>query len=330
MKDFWKERFIREISSTGNYSDHILKAFLEVPRELFCEYPYDLSEVYTDGVLATARDENEYTTSSQPSLMALFMESVCLKPEMKVLEIGSGTGYNACVMGKVVGKDGLVVGLEFNKKFCELAKRNAEKLGMENVIFLNKDGYEGAKEYTPFDAIVVTVAVDFIPEEWLNQLKEGGRIIAPIDIYTVESQPAVLFVKRQNEILCQEIVETRFLKAKGKLGNLNNLNLEKLGKLREKPFKEELFPLRFSYEFLRILHLCLWSLCEEYGRIYHVEETGYAMIGYKTYIFGEVKKLEKVVENWRMLEFPLLKEITIVYDKAFEFRQLSARKGGNL
>ncbi len=330
MEPSWKERFTKEISSSGTYSEHILRAFSEIPRELFCEYSYDSAEVYSDSVLVTARDGNEYTTSSQPSLMALFMQSVCLKPGMKVLEIGSGTGYNACVMGKVVGDNGIVVGLELNKRFFELAKRNAERLGMKNVIFLNKDGDEGAEEYGTFDAIVVTVAVDFIPEVWLNQLNDKGRIIAPIDIYVSESQPAVLFVKEQNEIFCQEIVETRFLKAKGRLGNLNSSNLLKLNKLREKPLKEEQRYSHFSYEFLRILHLCLWSLCEEYGKVYHVEETGYVVIGHRMNVYGEAKRFEKVFENWEMLEFPMLREIVVVYDKTFEFCHLEAKKGEDL
>ncbi len=330
METFWKERFLREISLSGKYSEQILKAFLRVPREIFCEYQYDLAEIYSDTVLITARDGNDYTTSSQPSLMALFMQAGCLKSGMKVLEIGSGTGYNACVMAEIVAEDGLVVGTELNKKFCDLAIRNVERLGIKNVIFLNKDGFDGVSEYAPFNAIIVTVAVDRIPNQWLNQLEEDGRIVAPIDIYTVDSQPAVVFVKKTNEILCQEVVETRFLKAKGKLGALNDINIAKLNELRKKHLIEREYHLYFSHELLRILHISLWSLCEEYGKIYHVEESGYAILSHNLITFGEVKDLEKVLESWKILEYPSLRDIKIIYDETFKFKQLQIRKGNEL
>lgn len=176
-------------------SDHIAKAFLEIPREEFLTKSYPLSYVYEDIVLVSYDDGEEYSTSSQPSLMALFMEWVGLDKGMRVLEIGGGTGYNAAVMSRVVGEKGLVVSVEYSRKICEIAKRNVERLGIENVIFVCGDGYYGVPEFSPYDVIFVTVGVDEVPETWFTQLKEGGRVIVPINLKLSRRQPAFLFKK---------------------------------------------------------------------------------------------------------------------------------------
>ncbi|HEY8542430.1 MAG TPA: methyltransferase domain-containing protein, partial [Pseudothermotoga sp.] len=147
----WRMELARQISLTGQYSEEILEAFTKVPREVFCEYDYSMEVLYSDDVVITSKDGDNHSTSSQPSLMALFMKAVGISKGAKILEIGSGTGYNACVMSQIVGENGLVVGIEVNKKFFEHAMRASENLGIKNVFFINQDGALGCEEFAPYD-----------------------------------------------------------------------------------------------------------------------------------------------------------------------------------
>ncbi|MEJ5229363.1 MAG: protein-L-isoaspartate O-methyltransferase [Pseudothermotoga sp.] len=328
--DSWRERLVREMSLTGQYSKDILQAFEKIPREIFCEYDYPPELLYSDDVVITSKDLQEYSTSSQPSLMALFMTVIGIRSGMKVLEIGSGTGYNACVMAQVVGEKGLIVGIEYNKKFFEIALRASEKLGVRNVVFLNQDGAIGCEKFAPYDAVVVTVAVDRIPSAWLDQLKDGGRIISPIDVYLAHSQPAVVFEKSSRFVLAKEVVETRFLKAKGLLGNLNERNLERLSSLQPRGFSGQIqLPYTFDTEMFRVLHLTCWSLCENNQKIFHVEENGYAHWDGKWELFGVVERLPVVLKQWRELSFAELRALQIVYDENLNFLKMNLiQKGG--
>ncbi|MGJ8455373.1 protein-L-isoaspartate O-methyltransferase [Pseudothermotoga sp. U03pept] len=325
----WRSELVRQILLTGQYDKDILEAFEKVPREIFCEYDYPPEVLYSDDVVVTSKDKEDQSTSSQPSLMALFMKVVDLRKDMKVLEIGSGTGYNACVMAQVVGENGLIVGLEYNKKFSEAAMLAVHKLGVKNVVFLNEDGAVGCEEFSPYDAIVVTVAVDVIPLTWLRQLKDGGRIIAPIDIACVNSQPAILFERSSGFVHASEVIETRFLKAKGLLGQLNQKNLERLSALYPKGFSGSVRVRDFfEAEIFRILHLTCWSLCKKEQKIYHVEENGYAVYNGEWELFGAVEKLPKVLERWKELGFADLRNLQITYDESMNFLQMNSIRRG--
>lgn len=324
LMDSWRNELVRQISLTGQYDEKILQAFKKVPREIFCEYDYPAEVIYSDDVIITSKDKDNHSTSSQPSLMALFMEVIGIREGMRILEIGSGTGYNACVMAQVVGENGLVVGIEVNRKFFEHALRITESLGIKNVFFMNQDGALGYQDLAPYDAIVVTVAVDKIPVEWFKQLKVGGRIIAPVDVYTAQSQPAMLFEKSHEFIVTREIVETRFLKAKGLLGNLNQDNIEKLLKVQSMNFSG-LAKVRYCFEdeMFRVLHLACWSLCQKEHRVYHVEDNGYAIWQGKWELFGSTDELLKVLHQWENLDFTGLRNLQIAYDENMNFLRMT-------
>lgn len=324
MDRSWQEWLVKQISLVGDFDNKILEAFLKVPREIFSEFQYDPSLVYSDNVIVTAKDEHEYTTSSQPSLMALFMSEIGLKQGMKVLEIGSGTGYNACVMAHVVGKDGLVVGVELNRKFFGRAVEAASKLGVENVIFVNDDGFYGFEKLAPYDAVVITVAVDMISPHWIDQLKIGGRIVGPIDIYTIDKQPALVFEKTTNSVVARYLVETRFIKAGGLLGNLNKKNLERLAKIEtEHPEPKDFLKFQAShYEVIGVFHLASWSLCEKYGWIYFVEDEGFARWRGGWEVFGSTKLLNQIARNWIQVGQTPLTFLNFYYDHRMRFKQL--------
>lgn len=326
----WGMELVRQISLTGQYDEDILEAFKKIPREVFCEYSYPKEVIYSDDVIITSKDGDDHSTSSQPSLMALFMKAVGVSKGIRILEIGSGTGYNACVMSQVVGEDGLVVGIEVNKKFFEHALKTSRSLGINNVFFINQDGTIGYEDLAPYDAIVVTVAVDKIPFQWLNQLRIGGKIIAPVDVFLTQSQPAVVFEKLSQFVVAREVVETRFLKAKGLLGNLNQENLAKLSKIYPKEFSGVIkVQYHFENEMFRILHLTCWSLCEKDRQIYHIEDNGYATWQGKWELFGSVEKLSEILKQWERLGFTGLRNLQITYDKNMDFLQMELiHKGG--
>lgn len=326
----WKMELVRQISLTGQYSEEILEAFEKIPREAFCQYSYPMEVIYSDDVVITSRDGNDYSTSSQPSLMALFMKVAGISRGMRILEIGSGTGYNACVMSQIVGDSGLVVGMEVNGKFFEHAVKTSQNLGIKNVLFINQDGAAGYQDLAPYDVIFVTVAVETIPAQWFKQLKINGKIIAPVDVFLTQSQPAVLFEKFSQFIAAREVVQTRFLKAKGLLGNLNQENLAKLSKIQPKNFSGVINIKYYQQtEMFRLLHLSCWSLCEKDQQIYHVEDDGYASWQGKWEVFGKVEKLSKVLHQWESFGFADLKNLQIIYDENMNFVEIeSIHEGG--
>lgn len=328
--DSWGMQLVRQISLTGQYSEEILEAFERIPREIFSEYSYPKEVIYSDDVIITSKNGYDHSTSSQPSLMALFMKTVGLSKQMRVLEIGSGTGYNACVMSQVVGENGLVVGIEVNRKFFEHALKASKSLGIKNVLFINQDGAIGYEDLAPYDAVVVTVAVDKISMQWLRQLKIGGRMIVPLNMFLTQSQPAMLFEKLSQSITAREIVETRFLTAKGALGNLNEENVLRLTKIQPKDFSGVLrLQHCFEDEMFRILHMTSWSLCEKDEQIYYVEEGGYAVWQGKWELFGSVERLPRLLEQWERVGFAGLRNLQIIYDEGMNFLKMELiHRGG--
>jgi protein-L-isoaspartate(D-aspartate) O-methyltransferase len=327
MTRSWQEWLVRQISFAGDFDKEILEAFLRVPREVFSEFHYDLDVVYSDNVIVTAKDGNIYSTSSQPSLMALFMSAVGLRQGMKVLEIGSGTGYNACVMAHVVGKEGLVVGIEFNRKFFKKSVEAASKLGIENVVFVNDDGFYGYEKLAPYDVIVITVAVDKVSQHWIDQLKMGGRIVGPIDLYTVDRQPALVFEKTIDGVVAKHLVDTKFIRAGGLLGNLNETNLERLSKIERRfstPCEFLNLPTNY-YEAVGVFHLASWSLCEKSGWIYFVEDEGFARWKGGWEVFGRMELIKRIAEEWARTRFSPMSLVKFRYDHSMNFKRLERR-----
>lgn len=157
----------------------------------------------------------------------------------------------------------------------------------------------------------------------MKQLRVGGKIIAPVNILITQSQPAVLFEKSSHCVVAREIVQTRFLKAKGRLGNLNEENLSRLTKIQPKEFSGVLRSQHyFEDEMFRMLHLTSWSLCEKDRQIYYVEESGYALWRGKWELFGSVEKLPKILEDWEKVGFTSLRNLKILYDSNLNFQKM--------
>ena len=172
-------------------SESVEKAFLSTPRHLFV--PEQLVRyAYTDEPLPIGYGQ----TISQPSTVAIMTELLQAEKGNKILEIGSGSGWQAAILSRIVGGKGQVYTVEIIGELVEMAKHNIAKLGIKNVEVLCKDGSLGLPEKAPFDRIIVTAACPGV-EHLFEQLKIGGRIVAPVgDIYT---QKMVVYEKKGNK-----------------------------------------------------------------------------------------------------------------------------------
>ena len=205
-----KEAMVRtQIEARGIRSPEVLQAMRSVPRHLFV--PQSLwGSAYEDNPLPIGEGQ----TISQPYIVALMTESLNLRPGDRVLEIGTGSGYQAAVLSVLVRE---VYTIEIKEALFQRASRTLRELDFTQVKTRHGDGYFGWEEARPFDAVMITAAVDHIPPPLLQQLKNGGRMILPLgnpfsyqnlvlvtrqgDSYTVKNITGVLFVPMTGEAL---------------------------------------------------------------------------------------------------------------------------------
>jgi protein-L-isoaspartate(D-aspartate) O-methyltransferase len=187
------------------HSATIRQAFLAVPREYFLA-GVDLERVYSDEAIVVKWDAqgNPSSSSTQPGLMADMLEALDLQPGMRVLEIGAGVGYNAALLGTLVGDPALVTTIDIDPEMTARVRQNLGALGAEwerlNVV--TRDGSLGYTEDAPYDRIIVTVQQWEIAPAWVDQLKVGGRLLLPISISTrVWNSLIPAFVKRADGVL---------------------------------------------------------------------------------------------------------------------------------
>jgi protein-L-isoaspartate(D-aspartate) O-methyltransferase len=162
----------RQIRARGVKDPRVLGAVEKVPRHLFVPAPLKHA-AYGDHPLPIGEGQ----TISQPYIVAFMTEALDLKPDDKVLEIGTGSGYQAAVLAELVQE---VYTIEIVEELGRRAQGLLEQMGYRNVHVRIGDGYRGWPEEAPFDAIMVTAAPDEIPERLVSQLKEGGRLVLPV------------------------------------------------------------------------------------------------------------------------------------------------------
>lgn len=170
----------QQVASRGVGSKLVLDAMRRVPRELFVPEPLrDLA--YADGPLSIGEGQ----TISQPYIVALMVEALCLYGGEKVLEIGTGSGYAAAVLAEIAGQ---VYTIERIGELAQKAETVLEEAGYDNVQVIEGDGTLGWPQQAPYDAIVVTAGGPEVPRSLKNQLKEGGRLVIPVgtDMYNQE------------------------------------------------------------------------------------------------------------------------------------------------
>lgn len=185
--------------------DAVLRVMSRVPRHEFV--PSDVRvHAYEDMPLPIGHLQ----TISQPYMVAFMTEKLQPKPEDRVLEIGTGSGYQAAVLSALVKE---VYTIEIIDALGKQAEKTLKRLGYKNVHVRVGDGYQGWPEAAPFDAIIVTCAPDKVPERLVEQLKEGGRMVIPVG-YGL-SQSLYLLEKKQGRVEQQAILPVRFVPMTG-------------------------------------------------------------------------------------------------------------------
>jgi protein-L-isoaspartate(D-aspartate) O-methyltransferase len=162
----------QQLVSRGIKDQRVLAAMRKVPREEFVPAS-ERGNAYEDGPLPIGFDQ----TISQPYIVAFMTEQLRLKPGDRVLEIGTGSGYQAAVLAELVKE---VYSVEIVKPLAKTAETTLARLDYKNVHVKIGDGYKGWPEKAPFDAIIVTCAPDKVPQPLIDQLKDGGRMVIPV------------------------------------------------------------------------------------------------------------------------------------------------------
>jgi protein-L-isoaspartate(D-aspartate) O-methyltransferase len=212
----WKEdneQLIGWIKRSGCLrSEALEKAIRSTPRHLFVPKKLE-AQAYVDDPLPIGEGQ----TISQPSTVSAMTEALDVRPGQKVLEIGTGSGWQAALLAKLAGREGFVWTIERFNSLAESAKRNLENAGIKNVKVILGDGSLGLKPNAPFDRIIVTAGCPDIPAPLLEQLKVGGKLVLPIgDLYT--QQMFLIEKVREGSITRRGLGGFRFVPLVGKHG----------------------------------------------------------------------------------------------------------------
>jgi len=198
-----KEKLVKQsIERRGVKDQAVLKSMRTVQRHLFVPQK-SINNAYDDRPLPIGYGQ----TISQPFIVAYMTEVINPKPGFKVLEIGTGSGYQAAVLGEIVKE---VYTIEIVPELGNSATARLKKLGYKNVYVKIADGYYGWKEQGPYDAIMVTAAAEFVPPPLIEQLKDGGRMVIPIGS-PFFTQTLMLIEKKGKKITTKSLMPVVFV-----------------------------------------------------------------------------------------------------------------------
>jgi protein-L-isoaspartate(D-aspartate) O-methyltransferase len=203
-----RERLVEQVRATGATEPVVLAALRAVPRHRFVP-PAWRDQAYEDIALPIAASQ----TISQPSVVALMTARIRPRPGLRVLEIGTGSGYQAAVLAECVTPGGTVDSIEIVPELGRQAEALLRELGYRNVHVRIGDGYEGWPEHAPFDAIVLTAAPQRVPKPLLDQLKIGGRLAAPVGR---DEQKLLVITRTERGLLTEVAADVRFVPMTGR------------------------------------------------------------------------------------------------------------------
>ncbi len=199
-----RDRLVDSLVAKGISDEKVVSAIRKVPRHEFIAEKYR-HEAYDDHPLPIGMGQ----TISQPYIVAYMTEALKLKGNEKVLEIGTGSGYQAAVLAEIADK---VYTIEILEPLARNAEKMLKRLGYENIFVLAGDGYRGWPEHAPFDAIIVTAAPDHVPQPLVEQLKVGGRMIIPVGDWF---QSLIIITKDEKGVTQREDLPVRFVPMTG-------------------------------------------------------------------------------------------------------------------
>ena len=206
---FRKKMVEQQLAASGDITDkRMLEAFLKVPRHRFVSEK-DQPNAYSNFPLPIGSAQ----TISQPYMVALMTQCLELKGEEKVLEIGTGSGYQSAILAEIAKE---VYTVERFRELSASAEDILNELGYKNINFKVGDGTLGWQEHAPFDSIIVTAGAPSVPKPLLEQLKDGGRLVIPIGLNL--SQTLTIFIKVSGTFVKNEICDCMFVPLVGKEG----------------------------------------------------------------------------------------------------------------
>lgn len=197
-----RQRMVNEqIKARGIRDTAVLRAMMDVPRHLFVP-PEHRADAYEDYPLPIGGDQ----TISQPYIVAFMTAALELEPKDRVLEVGTGSGYQAAVLAEICDS---VFTIEIMPELARNAQELLSRLHYRNVMVREGDGYRGWPEKAPFDAIMVTCSPTHVPKPLQDQLKEGGKMIIPVG--PAFSQELYLLVKEKGKLKQHSVLPVRFV-----------------------------------------------------------------------------------------------------------------------
>jgi protein-L-isoaspartate(D-aspartate) O-methyltransferase len=203
-----RRALIETLRERGIHDLEILRAFDVIPRHEFLPAAVQ-HRAYEDAPVPIGHGQ----TASQPSLQALYMQLLQLGPRDRVLEIGTGSGFQTAILSQLAGN---VYSVERIQPLAVRARENLDRLRISNVAILVGDGSIGWSRYAPFDAILVAAAAPEVPQPLVEQLAVGGRMLVPVG--TRESQSLVLVTRTPDGIEERDVVECTFVPLLGRFG----------------------------------------------------------------------------------------------------------------
>jgi protein-L-isoaspartate(D-aspartate) O-methyltransferase len=204
-----RERMVQtQLAGRDIRDPRVLAAMAKVPRHEFVPEPLR-RQAYEDRPLPLGQGQ----TISQPYIVAFMTEHLQLEDTDRVLEIGTGSGYQAAILAELVAE---VHSIEIVEPLASQARATLDRLGYSKIHLKTGDGYQGWAEYAPFDAVIVTCAPDHVPAPLIDQLKEGGRMIIPVG--ESHTQELVLLEKQGGTLQRRAILPVRFVPMTGQAG----------------------------------------------------------------------------------------------------------------
>jgi len=194
----------------GRVDERVLQAMMKVKRELFVPGKCK-SMAYADMPLPIGHGQ----TISAPHMVAIMAQLLDLREGMKVLDVGTGSGYHAAVMAKLVGSTGYIYSVEIIPELVKMARENLKATGIGNVTVVQGDGSLGLPEYAPYDRINIAASAPEVPKPLVDQLAKGGKMAVPLGSYYQE----LVLVTKENGITVQKLMAVAFVPLVGRFGH---------------------------------------------------------------------------------------------------------------